>query len=144
MMVSGIRCFDSKRRVTLSMTDRLTRVLDIINIPFQPGYEVTFVSDEFINHDPFVHLCTFNDMISAVIEWKYGSPYATTESVYGRNTYLNATYFQLGYERVSPNSIKITTRFFYGRKNTGGGNQWITPDPSFFTQIPIKVIIGVY
>lgn len=145
-MPQGLQCYDDQGRLTLSVTDRLTRVLEVVTLPFNQSNSFICTSDEFINHEPFVHFPVFNELIN-VPNWK-PPVYHTdtgTEAILAWNSVLNATYFQLTYSRIANNAIKIENKFFYGPTNNGQPNfRLFSPPPDIMRNVPLRVIIGVY
>ena len=144
-MSQGLQCYDAQGRLSLSVTDRITRVLDIVTLPFVQTNSYTYTNDAFIYHEPFVHFPVFNELLN-VPGWRppvYVS-YPGTRDILGWNPTLNATYFQLTYTRVSDNSIKIENKFFYGPTSNATNDKWFSTTPSIMRNVPLKVIIGVY
>ena len=145
-MPQGLQCYDVQGQRILSVSDRLTRVLDIVTLPFNQSGSFTYTSSEFINHEPFVHFPVFNELIN-VPNWKppVYHTYTGTEGILAWNSVLNATYFQLTYSRIANNAIKIENKFFYGPTNNGQPNyRMFSPPPDVMRNVPLKVIIGVY
>ena len=144
-MTVGLQCFDEDSNLILGATDRITRVLEIVTLPFSQSNSYVYTNDAFIDHEPFVHFPVFNELIN-IPGWKppvYSSSRGTGDNL-GWNPTLNATYFQLTYARLSSNSIVIENKFFYGPTNNGTRRYWFSTDPSIMRQVPLKVIIGVY
>ena len=144
-MAAGLQCYDENSNLILGVSDRITRVLDIVTLPFNKSNSYIYTNDAFINHEPFVHFPVFNELIN-VPGWKppVYSSVSGTDGNLGWNSTLNATYFQLTYSRVADNSIKIENKFFYGPTNNASNNYWFSTTPSIMRNVPLKVIIGVY
>lgn len=148
-MPQGFECYDAIGRKIISVTDRLTRVLDILTVPLEMDYTFNYVNNAFIGHKPFVHFPVFNELIlaSMVYDSYSRTPNHLQDTRYwlGWNNELNATYFQLNYEQISENTIVISNKFFLGAPNDGSsGSRRIGTNPSHLRKVPIKVIIGVY
>lgn len=142
---SGLLVNDGNGNTILDTNDRVTRVLDMVTIPLEKDYSYTYTNDAFIGHEPFVHFPVFNELILAPMSYPDYGYTEGTDGWLGWNSTLNATYFQLVYERVSENSIKISTRFYWGRPNDSGpSGRRIGPGPEHLRKVPVKVIIGVY
>lgn len=144
-MAAGLQCYDENSNLILDVSDRVTRVLDIVTLPFSQSNSYVYTNDAFIDHEPFVHFPVFNELIN-VPNWKppVYSSYVGTDDNLGWNPTINAAYFQLTYSRVSSNSIVIKNKFFYGPTNNATRKYWFSTDPSIMRQVPLKVIIGVY
>lgn len=144
-MPQGLQCYDEQGRLTLSVSDRLTRVLDIVTLPFNQSGSFTYTSSEFINHEPFVHFPVFNELID-VPNWKppANGSFTGTAAILAWNPVLNATYFQLTYSRIANNAIRIENKFFYGPTNNTTNLYWFSSTPDIMRNVPLKVIIGVY
>lgn len=132
MVGYGLQCWNSRGQKTLDVSDRLTRVLGVIEIPLVSGYITYFDSPEFIGHEPFVHMALFNSITSRA------SPQ------YNWNNEVNGTFMQLVYERVSSTRLKISLKLFYGPKATTPATVWSSPDVAWFTQNKINVLVGCY
>lgn len=144
VMAAGLQCYDENSNLILDVSDRITRVLEIVTLPFNQSNSYVYTNDAFIEHEPFVHFPVFNELMD-VPGWKppvYSS--SGTRSTLGWNSTLNATYFQLTYSRLSNNSIRIENKFFYGPTNNASNNHWFSTTPDIMRQVPLKVIIGVY
>lgn len=144
-MAAGLQCFDEDSNLILGVSDRITRVLEIVTLPFTQSNSYVYTNDAFIDHEPFVHFPVFNELLN-IPEWKppgYTSGKGTAR-ILGWNSTLNATYFQLTYSRLSSNSIRIDNKFFYGPTNNASNNYWFSTPPDIMRQVPLKVIIGVY
>ena len=141
----GLQIFNESEEVVLDVTDRITRVLEIVTLPFSQSNSYVYTNDAFIDHEPFVHFPVFNELLN-IPEWQ--PPVYTSEKgtarILGWNSTLNATYFQLTYSRLSSNSIRIDNKFFYGPTNNGNNIYWFSTTPNIMRQVPLKVIIGVY
>lgn len=144
-MAAGLQCYDENSNLILDVTDRVTRVLDIVTLPFTQSNSYVYTNDAFIDHEPFVHFPVFNELLD-VPNWKppVYVTYPGTYDILGWNSTLNATYFQLTYTRVSSNSIKIENKFFYGPTSNATKLRWFSTTPSIMRKVPLKVIIGVY
>ncbi len=144
-MPQGFECYDAIGRKIISVTDRLTRVLEVVTLPFNQSNSFICTSDEFINHEPFVHFPVFNELIN-VPNWKppVKGGFTGTKEVLGWNPVLNATYFQLTYSRIANNAIRIENKFFYGPTSNATNLYWFSTTPDIMRNVPIRVIIGVY
>lgn len=141
----GLQIFNEREEVVLDVSDRITRVLDIVTLPFIQSNSYVYTNDAFIDHEPFVHFPVFNELIN-IPGWKppVYSSFKGTDGNLGWNSTLNATYFQLTYTRLSSNSIKIENKFFYGPTHNSNKIYWFSTTPNIMRNVPLKVIIGVY